>query len=110
MRDDGATGRASDVDDLLQLVQRERRACFAVWPPPIIGVDLDPIRTVSDLVAHDPREVRAVRLLPSPRKLDVAGVVRAVAAGGDDSAGDDDHARTGDDALCDGALEAHVGV
>src|SRR5690349_21683050 len=65
------TSRASrDGNDQADLVFRDRGARFAVRPPPIVRVDLDPISAVLDLIAHDARQpVDAVGLLGALRYL-----------------------------------------
>ena len=74
--------------------EREGRRGLAARAPAVVGVDLDPVRAVADLIADDADErvavgfLRALRHAPLEREA-----LRIVAAGRDDRARGDEHAR-----------------
>src|SRR4030095_3140221 len=90
----------------------ERRTRFPVRPPTIIGIDLDPVGALADLVAHHASEpVHSVRFLGALRDLELRGEpLRSIASGRDDRARYHDHARARNDSLLDRALETYVCV
>ena len=110
MRDDGTARARGDLHDLLQLLEGEGGLHLSTGTPAVVGVDLDPVGTASDLVSHDAHERGVVRFLGALQHLDLGSQTRRVAPRGDDGARDDDHARPRDDPLRDGAFEPHVGV
>ena len=104
------------IDDRFHLlgVERRDRRQRAVLGDEVraVGVDLDPVRAVCDLLANRfARFIDPVDDLHAHR-IDDAGRVtaRAVAAGDRHGARGDHHARPVDDAVGDGVLDVDVGV
>src|SRR5262249_4217768 len=108
----GTAGGAGRLDNHLELLQRERGSGFLAGTPAKVGVDLDPVGAVADLVAdHAAQRLDAVGLLGALRNREAGSEAPgSVAASGDDGARDDEQARAGDDVLVDGLLQADVGV
>ena len=104
--------RGGDPDDPLELLLEEGRPGLAVDTPAVVGVHLDHIRALADLVAHRAHQVvPAVGRLGAEDRLEAwIEALGAVAAGGDDRPGRHLEARAGDDALVDRLLEADVRV
>ena len=109
--DHGPTARGRGFDDQSQFVLREGRTRLAIGPPAVVGVDLDEVGAVADLVAHHAHQIARVRGLGSKRnvesRLESSG---PVAAGGDNRAPRDQYVRSGDDARTNRVAHPHVGI
>src|SRR5439155_5572960 len=95
-----------------ELIERKRRLRASARSPAVVGVHLDPICALPDLIADDAHQIVdaagflcPLRHFPRWRKPS-----RSVAASRDDRTRDDEHARTWEDSLFDGLFDADVGL
>src|ERR1051325_9252351 len=99
------------IDHKANFFFRKRRSGLVVEPPTIIGVDLDPIGSMSDLVANDANDVIPRNFFSALRNRPFGGeTFWPVAAGRDDSAGYDEHPRAWTDSLIHRLLQPDVGI
>src|SRR5215469_5413728 len=109
MRGDRSTAAAGRVDDYLQFFLRESRRCLIVIAPSIVGVNLYPICAVSNLIANDANQVLTVSFFAALRDSPFGRIAfRTIAARCDDRPRDDDHSRTGNNALLNGLFQTYV--
>ena len=82
------------------------------WAPAVVAVEFNPVRTVSDLIAHDAREaVYAIGFLGSLRYMPLGReTLRSVTASGHDSTCGGEHARARHDALIYCLLQFDISV
>src|SRR5262249_37774121 len=100
-----------DLDGQLQLVERKGRLGVAARSPSIVGVELDPLCALADLIANDARQaVDAVRFLRALRRIPLRHELRLIRSCGDDGASGRENPRTGNDVLLDGLLELDVRI
>src|SRR6266699_3096744 len=80
--------------------------------PAIIGINLDPVGAVADLIAHYARQaVAAVGFFRALRDAPLSGITLwPIAARRYDRSRDNEHARARDDSLLHRLLEADVGI
>src|SRR6185295_371004 len=80
--------------------------------PAIVGVDLDPVGAVSDLIAHHAREtIDAVSFFRTLRHAPLRRITLwSITARRDDRARDDEHSRAGNDPLFDCLFQTNVRV
>src|SRR5512133_563344 len=108
-RDEAPTPCRSLNQDI-QLVLSKRWSRLTIRPPPIIGVHLDPVGTVSNLVSHNPRHLlRSGCFLRALSRI--KGIVAAagpIAAGCHDGAGYGDETGARHDPRIDGTLQLDV--
>src|SRR5580704_3534172 len=98
------------VDNQLQLIKRESWRRLAMRAPAIIGINLDPISTLSNLVPdHADQIVDPIRLLGALRHSPLCGIAfRAVAPGRNNGPRDNQHSRSRDDSLLDCLFQSNV--
>src|SRR5690348_12171142 len=98
MRDDRTAAVVRGFDDALNLAEREAWFGFAVRPPAIVGVNLDQVDTVRDLIARDAHDaIETVGFIGALRNRVLRReTLRRVFAGDDHRRSGYEHARPGD--------------
>jgi hypothetical protein len=95
-----------------QFLEAERRHLLAARAATVVGIDLDPIRSQPNLLAHRLEHFRHTRgFLRAVGQNNVLGKTArtgTVAGSGHDGLGDTNHARPGDQPFLNGALDGNV--
>src|SRR6267142_536841 len=108
---DGAAAAFRGIDDELYLFERERRSALPSRTPAIVRIDLDPVRTSSDLIAHNANEVFAIRFFGPLRHTPLGRItLRAVASCRHYRPRHNKHSRTWNDGLVDRLLQPHIRI
>src|SRR6185436_20118891 len=110
MDSDAAPGIVGRCSRGAELGFRHRGTAILTWSPAIVRIELDDVGAGRDLPADSTHDVFARCFFGALRHFD-AGLetFRSVRTAGDDRARCDQHARTRDDPLIDGLLQADIG-
>ncbi len=107
----GDAGAGCRLHSKLQFTFGKCRVRPGQGSPAVVGIELDPIGSVSDLIAHDADQLCAVSFFGALRDAPLRSVaLGAVSACGDDGSGGCQDAGAGNNVLCDRLFELDVGI
>src|SRR6267378_4685046 len=108
---DRAAAASRGIDNELDLFEREGGSGFTSRTPTVIGIDLDPVRTPPDLIAHNANQAVAIRFFGPLRHAPLGRItLRAVASCRDNRPSNNQPSRTWNDALLDRLLQTDIRV